>query len=92
MSVVVIATTPEMSAELYDRSQQLMGLAGKLPPGCTAHIAGPSADGWRVVAVWESAEAAREFMAGKLRPAMAGLGVAPPAAPPVIYPLHVLVG
>ena len=92
MSVVVIATTPGMSAELYDRSQELMGLAGTLPAGCSTHIAGPSPEGWRVVAVWESADAAREFMAGTLRPAMAELGVAPPAVPPTIYPLHALVG
>ena len=92
MPVVVIATTPGMSAELYDRSQELMGLVGKLPAGCSTHIAGPSPEGWRVVAVWESAEAARGFMAGKLRPALAELGVAPPVAPPVVYPLHALVG
>jgi len=91
MSVVVIATTPGMSAQVYDRSQALMGLAGKLPDGCSAHIAGPSSEGWRVVAVWESADAAREFMAGTLRPALSELGVAPPVAPPAIYPLHSLV-
>ena len=88
MSVVVIATTPGVSAELYDRSQEIMGLVDQLPPGCTTHIAGPSPDGWRVVAVWESADAARQFMTDRLRPALAELGVAPPAAPPVVYPVH----
>jgi hypothetical protein len=92
MSVVVIATTPGMSPELYDRSQELMGLAGQLPPGCTSHIAGAGPDGWRVVAVWESAEAARQFMAERLRPALAELGVAPPPAPPVVFPLHTQIG
>jgi hypothetical protein len=92
MSVVVIATTPGVSPELYDRSQELMGLVGQLPPGCTAHIAGPSPDGWRVVAVWESAEAARQFMVDKLRPALAELGVTPPAGPPLVYPVHAQLG
>ena len=92
MSVVVIATTPGMSAPLYDRSQELMGLVGSLPPGCSAHIAGPSPDGWRVVAVWESAEAAREFMAQKLRPVLSELGIAAPSVPPVVYPLHAKIG
>jgi hypothetical protein len=92
MSVVVIATTPGMTAEQYDRSQEKMDLVDALPPGCTAHIAGPSPDGWRVVAVWDSAEALQRFATEKLRPALAALGVAPPPAPPVIYPLHAQVG
>jgi hypothetical protein len=92
VAVVVIATTPGMSGALYDRSQQLMDLEGTLPEGCSAHITGPGPDGWRVVAVWESAEAARDFMATKLGPALTELGVTPPAVPPVIYPLHAQIG
>jgi hypothetical protein len=91
MPVIVIATTPGVDAELYERSIQEQGLGGALPPGCTAHIAGPSPDGWRVVAVWESQEVAQQFIAGTLRPVMARLGVAPPPTPPVMYPLHTLV-
>lgn len=92
MPVVVIATTPGLSPEAYDRSQEVMGLVGKLPAGCTAHIAGPSSEGWKVVTVWDSAEAARQFMAERLRPALAGLGAVPPAAPPVVFPLHAQIG
>lgn len=92
MAIVVIATTPGMTAELYDRSQQEMGLVGKLPAGCSSHIAGPGPDGWRVVAVWESAEALQRFAAERLQPALAELGVAAPPAPPVIYPLHAQIG
>ena len=88
MPVVVIATTPGMTAELYDRSQEKLNLVGRLPDGCTAHIAGPSPDGWRVVAVWDSPEAVQRFVTEDLQPTLAELGVAPPAAPPVIYPLH----
>ena len=69
-----------------------MGLVGQLPAGCTTHIAGPSPDGWRIVAVWESADAARQFMADRLRPALAELGIAPPTAPPVVYPVHAQLG
>lgn len=92
MSIIVIATTPGMTAELYDLSQQKMQLVGALPTGCSAHIAGPSPDGWRVVAVWESAEALQRFTTEKLRPALAELGVAAPPAPPVTYPLHAQIG
>jgi hypothetical protein len=68
MAVVVIATTPGMTAELYEQSLAKSGTAGTLPPGCSAHIAGPSPDGWRVVAVWESA----------------GREVSPPAGPSAV--------
>ena len=92
MSIVVIATTPGVTAELYDLSQQKMGLVGALPDGCTSHIAGPGPDGWRVVAVWESAEALQRFTTEQLRPALAELGVPAPPGPPVVYPVHAQIG
>jgi hypothetical protein len=92
MAIVVIATTPGMTADLYDESQRRMGLQGALPGGCTQHIAGPSPDGWRVVAVWDSPEALQGFMAEALCPMLSVLGVAPPPAPPVVYPLHAQIG
>ncbi|MEU2610470.1 hypothetical protein ABZ570_02590 [Micromonospora sp. NPDC007271] len=91
MAIVVSVTTPGLDAGLYEQSIREQGFGGALPPGCSAHIAGPGPDGWRVVTVWESEEAAKRFMTDTLRPVMARLGVAPPPAPPVIYPLHALV-
>lgn len=92
MAIVVIATTPGMTAELYDLSQRQMGLVGELPAGCSAHIAGPGPEGWRVVAVWESREALQRFATEQLQPTLAELGVPAPPAPPVIYPLHAQIG
>ena len=92
MAIVVIATTPGMTADLYDESQRRMGLHGALPAGCTQHIAGPSPEGWRVVAVWDSPEALQGFVTETLGPTLTGLGVAPPPAPPVVYPLHAQIG
>jgi hypothetical protein len=92
MPVVAIAATPGISPEVYDRSQQVMGLAGELPAGRTAHIASLSSDGRKVVPVSDAAEAARQFMAERLRPALAELRVVPPAAPPVVFPLHAQIG
>jgi hypothetical protein len=92
MAIVVIATTPGMTADLYDESQRRMGLDGALPPGCTQHIAGPSAEGWRVVAVWDSTEALRGFLTERLRPTLTSLGIPPPPAPPEVYPLHAQIG
>ncbi|MCU1612990.1 MAG: hypothetical protein JWO98_530 [Frankiales bacterium] len=92
MAIVVIATTPGMTADLYDESQRRMGLHGALPAGCTQHIAGPSPECWHVIAVWDSPEALQGFLTGTLRPTLTGLGVAPPPAPPVVFPLHAQIG
>jgi hypothetical protein len=92
MAIVVIATTPGVTADLYDESQRRMGLAGALPTGCTQHIAGPSPDGWRVVAIWDSPETLQAFVTETLRPTLTGLGVTPPPAAPVVYPLHAQIG
>jgi len=92
MAIIVIATTPGMTADLYDESQRRMGVEGVLPAGCTQHIAGASPEGWRVISVWDSQEALQGFLTERLRPTLAGLGVAPPPAPPVVYPLHAQIG
>jgi hypothetical protein len=86
VSVVVIATTPDMTAEQYDQSVHSFQQEGQLPAGCTAHIAGPSPEGWRVITVWDSAEQAAAFGRDVLGPKLQQLGVAPTA--PVIYPAH----
>lgn len=67
MAHVVMVDTPGMTAELYDKSAEMMGLVGRLPEGCVAHIAGPGPEGWRIVAVWESLEKAQQFAATTLQ-------------------------
>ena len=62
MSVIVIAETPGLDAGGYQRIVKEQGhRIDELPAGCTAHFAGPAGGGWRVVAVWDSAEQAAEF-------------------------------
>jgi len=55
---------------------------GSLPAGQTFHVAGPSADGWMIIAVHESQESWESFRDGTLMPAMqagiAGGFAAPP--------------
>ena len=41
---------------------------GSLPPGQLYHIAGPSADGWTVVAIHDSQESWEQFRDGTLMP------------------------
>jgi hypothetical protein len=47
---------------------------GSLPKGQLYHVAGPSADGWTIVAVHDSQESWEEFRDGTLMPKM-GAGI-----------------
>ena len=90
MTYVVMVDRPGMTAELHDKSTEMMGSAGRLPDGCLVHIAGPGPEGWRVVAVWDSLEKVQQFARTTLKPVMTELGVAPPTKPPVIWEIHSL--
>ena len=89
MAYVVMVDTPGMTAELYDKSGEMMGMKGRPPEGCLVHIAGPGPEGWRVISIWGSLEKARQFATTILGPVQAQLGVAP-AKPPVIWELYSL--
>src|SRR6266852_686181 len=88
MAQVVMVDMPCMTAELYDRTTAILRLPGRLPEGCSVHIAGPGPEGWRIVAVWDSVEKVQQFVTTILRPVHAELGVAPPTKPPVIWELY----
>jgi len=57
-----------------------------LQPGQIFHAAGPSAEGWRVVDVWESEAAARRFFRETFQEALQGTGF--PVGPPAVFPVH----
>jgi hypothetical protein len=87
MPVIVITETPGLDAEGYERIVTEHGhRTGELPAGCTAHFAGPAAGGWRVVAVWDSAERAAGSGRTVLAPALRRAGVTP--GRPQAFPLH----
>jgi|GEM_PF-429562 len=56
------------------------------PDGLVVHIAGPSAHGWRVMELWESAESLRAFRSAHLDPAFDRAGVA--RVVPEVMPVH----
>jgi hypothetical protein len=86
MAVIVIAETPGLDAEGYERVIKEQGhQVSELPAGCTAHFAGPVEGGWRVVAVWDSAEQVAEFGRTVLGPAMQRAGFTP--SRPQVFPL-----
>jgi len=93
MSVIVSAVAPGLTADMYDAVSGKAMPGDQLPDGCELHIAGPVEQGWRVITVWESAEAFHRFREEKLLPAFrerAG-DEAPPPAEPEISPVHKLI-
>ena len=51
---------------------------GKLAPGALFHIGGPIENGWRVVNVWETQDAAQTFFRERLFPILQKHGLGTP--------------
>jgi len=68
MAVLVIAEVPGQTREKYDQMLEALKPALRRAKGFIAHGAGPSADGWRVFEVWETAEDATAFFAAHVHP------------------------
>jgi hypothetical protein len=93
MPVVVSAVSPGFGSEMYDAVTDKVMPGDQLPDQCIAHIAGPVAQGWRVITVWESREAFNRFREERLLPAFRELAgdEPPPPAEPEINDVHKLV-
>ena len=78
MAVLVIGELPGGDAALDERMMEELGLPTGPAPGALARFAGPTATGWRVISVWESEEAYRNFQRDKLMPAFQRLGITNP--------------
>jgi len=94
MPVVLVHQGPTLNQERYD--EIIRRLAGKNRmedpedwpvEGLLVHAAGQSDSGFRVVDVWESEEACRQF-GERLKPILEEVGV---DTQPEIYPTHSLV-
>ena len=67
----IVHTFPGGTKEQYEATLAAVHPSdGGLPDGQTFHAAGPSADGWVVVAVHDSQESWERFRDGTLMPAM----------------------
>lgn len=95
MPVVLVHQGPTLTQERYEQSvEKITGGKSRLDSlsdwpveGILMHAAGQGADGFRVVDVWESEEAAQAF-GEHLGPILAGVGV---TDQPEIYPAHTFV-
>ncbi len=72
------AVIPGMTQEVYEGLFQQVGAQLRVAPGFIAHIACPAADGWDVIEIWESEEAAMTWLNEKIFPMMQGAGVLKP--------------
>ena len=61
MAIGFIFNNPGQTQEQYDAAVEQLNLAESLPEGWIFHAAGPTEEGWRVVEVWESQEAADAY-------------------------------
>jgi len=94
MAIVLVHQGPDVTQESYD--QVVRSMIGKdraesvsdwPVPGLLVHAAGDGSNGFRVVDVWESEEAAQRF-GEQLGPHLQQAGI---SSPPEMYPAHVFV-
>ncbi len=79
MAIGTILEHPGQSQEQAEQIQAHVRSTGPVPPdGARLVIAGRANPGWRVITVWDSAEARERFFAERLIPAFeqAGLSLA----------------
>lgn len=96
MAIVAVFHSPSLTRENYEESvrrltngaKTRMESVGDWPvEGLLVHIAGPTANGFRVVDVWESEDALRRF-GEKLMPIMKEIGI---DAVPETYEAHAFI-
>jgi hypothetical protein len=94
MPVILVHQGPDVTQESYDKVARSVAGKDRLESpsdwpveGLLVHAAGEGSDGFRVVDVWESDEAAQKF-GEQLGPHLAAAGI---TTPPQVYPAHVFV-
>ena len=75
MAIGFIFNNLGQTQEQYDAAVEQLNLEESLPEGWIFHAAGPTEDGWRVVEVWESQEAADAYFQGRLGQVLQNVGV-----------------
>ena len=86
MALAILAEIPDLSREQYELVVKKVNESGS-PTGALFHAAGPIEQGYRIVEVWETREAADAFYGSALYQEAAG---ASPTDPKIImtWPIH----
>jgi hypothetical protein len=88
MAVGLVIDLDGMTAERYDRLNAEINFPAEPPDGLISHVAAPTAEGFRVVDVWESVDALDRFVEERLGPAMGRVSGGAVAAPaPQEFPI-----
>lgn len=85
MAIAILFETPDCTQAQYEQVSSVVLPDGQLPEGMQSHLAAPSGNGWVVVEVWDSEEAAQRFFEGPLRPELERAGLQPQARQ---FPVH----
>jgi hypothetical protein len=89
---VPYAFVQDVPASWQQYQQTVVRLLEPVPVGLILHVAGPTAEGVRVIDIWESEQEWQQFRAERLAPAIAALGG--PARPEStfrdLYPEHIV--
>ena len=87
MAVVMLMEWPGITQQQYEATMKELQLDSNPPKGGLFHVAWPTQGGWRVVDVWESAEAFQAFSKDRIMPAVQKMGIT--TQPKVeIHPAH----
>ena len=81
----------EMPSATKEMATRVEAEVGDAPvAGLIAHVAGPTAVGWRIIDVWESEEDYHRFETERLHPALkiATSGQTPPSRPFESFPVN----
>jgi hypothetical protein len=67
MAVCLIFDVPGATQAQYEQVMSEASPGNRPPPGLISHVGGPTDNGWCVVEVWESQEAADRFFSDTLQ-------------------------
>jgi hypothetical protein len=70
----IYAFVQDVAAGWEQYQQVAASMLDPCPRGLILHVAGPTDEGFRTIAVWESVEAWEQFRSERLEPAIAALG------------------
>lgn len=86
MAIGLIIDWPGGTRQQYDALMAELQFEGVLPPGELLHAAGPVADGWRIIDIWETREDFDSLLEQKLGAALQTIGVTNPQI--TEFPIH----
>lgn len=87
MATIMLMHWREATPDQYDAAREKVGWERDVPTGAKLHVSGFTEDGLHVLDVWESEQTFNDFMAQRLAPAIAEIGIE--GQPEVkFYPLH----